>query len=82
MGIQVMSTNVILILILIGYIDGRRDMYVDIAISYAMLGFIGAVIVAKFLGSRCREEEPEEGPGVGPEKGPERVSREGEHHGN
>lgn len=51
-GILVMTTNVILILVLIGFIDGRRDMYVDIAISYAMLGFISSIIVAKFLGTR------------------------------
>ncbi len=51
-GILVMCTNVILILVLIGFIDGRRDMYVDIAISYAVLGFISSVIVAKFLGSK------------------------------
>ena len=37
---------------LIGFIDGRRDMYVDIAISYAVLGFISSVIVAKILGSK------------------------------
>ena len=47
-----MTTNVILILVLIGFIDGRRDMYVDIAISYATLGFISSIIVAKFLGTR------------------------------
>mgnify|MGYP001515627890 FL=1 len=47
-----MCTNIILILILIGFIDGRRDMYVDIAISYAVLGFISSVIVAKILGSK------------------------------
>ena len=46
-----MCTNVILILVLIGFVDGRKDMYVDIAISYAILGFISSVIVAKFLGS-------------------------------
>ena len=50
-GILVMCTNVILILVLIGFFDGRKDMYVDIAISYAILGFISSVIVAKFLGS-------------------------------
>ncbi|MCI8608998.1 MAG: pH regulation protein F [Firmicutes bacterium] len=50
-GILVMCTNVILILVLIGFIDGRRDMYVDISISYAILGFISSVIVAKFLGT-------------------------------
>ena len=51
-GILVMSTKVILILILIGFVDGRRDMYVDIAISYGILGFISSVILAKFLGQR------------------------------
>lgn len=56
-GILVMSTNVILILILIGFIDGRRDMYVDIAVSYAILGFISSVIVAKFMGSHKHKEE-------------------------
>ena len=28
------------------------DMYVDIAISYAILGFIGSLIVAKFIGGK------------------------------
>ena len=51
-GILVMSTNVILILILIGFVDGRRDMYVDIAISYGILGFLSSVILAKFLGQK------------------------------
>ena len=51
-GILVMCTNIILILILIGFIDGRRDMYVDIAIAYAVLGFISSVIVTKILGSK------------------------------
>ena len=52
-----MCTNVILILILIGFIDGRRDMYVDIALSYAALGFISSVIVAKILGSKGGDED-------------------------
>lgn len=60
-GILVMSTNVILILVLIGFVDGRRDMYVDIAISYAVLGFITSVIVAKILGSRSNKEEDKNG---------------------
>ena len=34
----------------VGYVDGRPDMYVDIGISYGMLGFIGSVIIAKYLG--------------------------------
>ena len=48
-GILVMCTNVILILVLIGFVDGREDMYVDIALSFAVLGFVSSVIVAKFM---------------------------------
>ena len=40
------------ILVLFGYMDGRPDMYVDIAISYAILGFICSVIVAKYMGGK------------------------------
>ena len=56
-GILVMTNTVILLLILIGFIDGRRDMYVDIAISYAVLGFISSVIVAKFLGKDKEDKD-------------------------
>ena len=46
------SEDTILLLVLFGYIDKRPDMYVDIAISYAILGFIGSLIVAKFIGGK------------------------------
>ena len=51
-GLGVVGADTILLLVLFGYIDQRPDMYVDIAISYAMLGFIGSVIIAKFLGGK------------------------------
>ena len=49
-GLGVIGADTILLLVLFGYMDGRADMYVDIAISYGMLGFIGSVIIAKYLG--------------------------------
>ncbi len=51
-GLGVIGADTILLLVLFGYIDGRPDMYVDIAISYAILGFIASVIVAKYLGGK------------------------------
>lgn len=51
-GILVLTTNVLLILILIGFIDNRADMYVDIAITYSLLGFISSIILAKFIGGK------------------------------
>ena len=51
-GLGVICADTILLLILFGYMDGRPDMYVDIAISYAILGFICSVIVAKYMGGK------------------------------
>ena len=51
-GLGVIGAGTILLLVLFGYIDGRPDMYVDIAISYAILGFICSVIVAKYMGGK------------------------------
>lgn len=51
-GLGVIGADTILLLVLFGYIDGRPDMYVDIAISYAILGFISSVIIAKYLGGK------------------------------
>lgn len=51
-GLGVIGADTILLLILIGYIDKRPDMYVDISISYAILGFISSVVIAKFVGRK------------------------------
>ena len=51
-GLGVIGADTILLLVLFGYIDGRPDMFVDIAIAYAMLGFLGSVIIAKYLGGK------------------------------
>ncbi|MDP3063758.1 MAG: monovalent cation/H+ antiporter complex subunit F [Chloroflexota bacterium] len=49
LGVSLMGTNVILLLALIGFIYGRIDMFVDMAIGYAVLNFVGVVAVAKYL---------------------------------
>ena len=51
-GLGVIGAYTILLLVLFGYMDKRPDMYVDIAISYAILGFICSVIVAKYMGGK------------------------------
>ena len=51
-GLGVIGADVILLIILFGYLDGRPEMYVDIAISYAAIGFVGSVIIAKYLGGK------------------------------
>ena len=48
----VINTNIVMLILVVGLIDDRMDMHIDIALSYAMLGFITAVILAKFIGGR------------------------------
>lgn len=51
-GIFVIGIDVIMVILFVGFVDGRIDMYVDIAISYGILGFLSTVFIAKFLGGR------------------------------
>ena len=51
-GIFAMNTNIVLLIMLVGFYDGRYDMYIDIALSYAILGFVTTVILAKYIGGR------------------------------
>jgi len=54
-GVGVVGTKTVILLCLVGHAYGRLDMFLDIAIAYAMLNFLGAIIVSKYL-------EPESGP--------------------
>lgn len=62
LGIGAMATNAVLLLVLIGFIYRRPDGYLDLAITYAILNFIGVVAIAKYQ-ERC---EPEPGQGEEP----------------
>ena len=42
---------------MIGVIYNRVDMFVDLALTYALLNFIGVVALAKYF-ERNREDEP------------------------
>ena len=48
----VMNTNIVFLILVRGLIDGRIDMYIDIALSYSILGFVTTAILAKFIGGR------------------------------
>jgi multicomponent Na+:H+ antiporter subunit F len=43
------GTNSIVLLAVLGFIYERPGMFVDLAITYALLNFIGAVAAAKYL---------------------------------
>lgn len=56
-GMFVIGLDVIVVLLLVGYTDGREEMYIDIAVSYGVLGFITSVIVAKFMGGEEKHDD-------------------------
>lgn len=45
------ATKTIVLICLIGFLFGRIDMFIDITLAYAVLGFIGSLVIAKFIES-------------------------------
>jgi multicomponent Na+:H+ antiporter subunit F len=45
----------ILLLILVGFIYDRVDMFVDIAIAYALLNFVAVIVIGKYFDARKRD---------------------------
>ena len=56
-GIFVIGVNVIVVILLAGFLTDRVDMYVDIALSYGVLGFLSTVIIAMFLGGSKKDDD-------------------------
>ena len=43
------ATKTLVLICLIGFLFGRIDMFVDITLAYGILGFIGSLVIAKFV---------------------------------
>ncbi|MBU4320901.1 MAG: pH regulation protein F [Nitrospinae bacterium] len=51
-SVSVIGTKTTVILLLIGFIYKRADMFVDISLAYALLNFIVTIAAAKFFHTR------------------------------
>lgn len=49
LGLNGISTKAIILLVIIGTIYERLDMFVDIAVGYAILNLVGALAATKYL---------------------------------
>ena len=49
LGLNGISTKAIILLILIGIVYDRVEMFIDISTGYALLNVVGALAVAKYL---------------------------------
>ena len=54
LGLNGISTKAIILLVVIGTVYERVDMFVDISTGYALLNLIGALAIAKYLEQRGR----------------------------
>ncbi len=52
LGLNGISTKSIILQVLIGSIYGRLDMFIDIAVGYALLNLVGALALSKYLEQR------------------------------
>ena len=50
-GVNVIGVNGVLLIILLGVVFNRLDMFIDMALVYALLNFIGVLAVSKHLES-------------------------------
>lgn len=50
-GANAIATKTMVLICLIGFLYDRIDMFIDITLAYAVLGFIGILAIAKYLTS-------------------------------
>lgn len=49
LGLSGFTTNTTIVVVLIGAVFGRLDMFVDIALGYALLSFVGVLAAARYF---------------------------------
>jgi multicomponent Na+:H+ antiporter subunit F len=49
LGLNGISTKSIILVVVIGMVYEREEMFVDISTGYALLNLVGAIAIAKFL---------------------------------
>ena len=61
LSVNLIGTKTIVLLCLIGFLAGRPEMFLDIALAYALINFIATVAVLRYMERmhRIREEHAE-----------------------
>ncbi len=49
LGVNVVGTKTVILLLLIGIIYGRLELFVDISLVYAILNFVGILAFSKYV---------------------------------
>ena len=62
LSVNMFGTKTVLLLSVIAFLYGRPD-FLDLALAYALINFIGVLAVLEFFRSRALHREQEEEPG-------------------
>ena len=54
LGAGAIGTKTMVLILVIGFIFDREDMFIDITLAYAVLNFIAVIAIAKYIGTRSR----------------------------
>jgi len=54
LGAGAIGSKTMVLILVIGFIFDRVDMFIDITLAYAVLNFIGVIVIAKYIGTRSR----------------------------
>lgn len=57
LGAGAVATKTLVLVLLIGFVFNRIDMFIDITLAYAALNFIGVIAIAKYLGTRRSKKD-------------------------
>jgi multicomponent Na+:H+ antiporter subunit F len=55
-GLGLIGTKTTVLLVLLGFLTKRLDMFVDISLAYGLIGFIGALVFAKYFEQKEAEQ--------------------------
>jgi len=67
LGVNVIGTKTAVLLVIIGTLFDRVEMFVDFAIAYALLNFVAAIVISRYLNRTIslKEMEAREKKGAG-----------------
>jgi multicomponent Na+:H+ antiporter subunit F len=54
-GLGLIGTKTVALLVVLGVLTQRVDMFVDITLSYALISFIGVLVLAKYFEQKENE---------------------------
>ncbi len=48
-GLGLIGTKTVVLVLVLGFLSGREDVFVDIALAYSLIAFVGSLALAKYF---------------------------------